>query len=514
MTSAERTTRVATPDGTRRLAGRMVDAGRDPAAYRLLGRTGLTVSTIGFGGYRVHDNVDAHRGSLESALASGCNLIDTSTNYGDGSSERLVGEVMCEIIDDQRRDEIVVVSKVGYIQGSNLDDARLRKERGAPYPEVVEYMEGCWHCIHPEFIEDQLEASLGRLELEQVDVYLLHNPEYFLTDAEKRGDGTLEARRTAYYDRLGRAFAYLEAQVAAGRIGAYGVSSNTFVHPADAVDATSLTRLVELAREVGGPDHHFSVAQCPLNLFETGAALTLNHGADLSRTFLTEAAATGTAVLLNRPLNALSGRGMLVRIADFDTGEGPMRLDRLVKSVQLVEEEFSEGLGQVLSTGDGKASDLFRYAARVREQAGRLGDVVRWEEYINHGISPELTNLVARIDEVLDGPMKAAWQIWLEHYVDALGKLADGLRMMCARASQRRSDRIARLIAPALPEGLTNATLSQKAVAMLRGLEGVTCVLVGMRRPQYVADVMRTLDWPPFETDPAALAVVREGADA
>ena len=122
----------------------------------------------------------ARRGP-EKALG-GVNLIDTSTNYADGSSETCIGNVLAR----QQREELIVVSKVGYVQGQALAMARTREQRGSAFPEMVKYTEGCWHCIHPEFLADQLGRSLGRLRVEKVDVYLLHNPEYFFTEATKR----------------------------------------------------------------------------------------------------------------------------------------------------------------------------------------------------------------------------------------------------------------------------------------------------------------------------------------
>ena len=59
--------------------------------------------------------------------------------------------------------------------------ARAREQGGAAFPEMVKYTDGCWHCIHPQFLADQLERSLRRLQLDKLDVYLLHNPEYFFT---------------------------------------------------------------------------------------------------------------------------------------------------------------------------------------------------------------------------------------------------------------------------------------------------------------------------------------------
>ncbi|HET8948801.1 MAG TPA: aldo/keto reductase, partial [Candidatus Polarisedimenticolia bacterium] len=237
-------------------------------AKRPLGR-------IGFGCYRVDDRTPAHRTALENALDAGCRLIDTSTNYTDGGSESLVGAVLA---DRERRmpgarAQVVLVSKIGYVQGQNLDLALERERRGDPFPEMVRYMDGCWHCIHPDFLRDQLRRSLQRLQTERLDVCLLHNPEYFLSDAAHRGAKDREAARAEFYRRVQEAFSFFEEQVAQGVLGAYGVSSNTVVAPGDGWETTSLGRFLDAARGAGGTEHHFRVVQWPMNLFEGGAAL-------------------------------------------------------------------------------------------------------------------------------------------------------------------------------------------------------------------------------------------------
>ncbi len=299
----------ASAEGTRRFAQRAIDQGIPSSAYRALGRTGLVTSSLGFGSYRIDDRAPEHAAALKKALLGGINLIDTSTNYTDGSSETCIGNVLSRY----RREEIVV-SKVGYVQGQALTMARAREQRGAAFPEMVKYTDGCWHCIHPEFLADQLERSLARLQVDKVDVYLLHNPEYFFTDAAKRHKGgSLEALRDAFYDRIRRAFSHLEGEVRRGRIGFYGVSSNTFVVPAIDPEAASLERMWTIAGEVER-QHHFAVAQLPANLFESGAMLTRNCGTG-TRTVLEFAQDHDLAVLVNRPLNAFH-REQLIRLAD------------------------------------------------------------------------------------------------------------------------------------------------------------------------------------------------------
>jgi aryl-alcohol dehydrogenase-like predicted oxidoreductase len=257
----------------------------------------------------VDDRVEAHRRALAEALAAGVNLIDTSTNYADGHSETLVGAVLAGAIADGglRRRDVVVVTKAGYLQGGNLHEARGRARAGRPWTEIVEVGPDLWHSISPDFLADQLTASLARLSLERVDALLLHNPEYFLTDAAHRGIPADEAREI-FYDRAARAFRQLEAEVASGRIGAYGVSSNTLVVDRARPDAVSLPRLLSVA----GPG--FGVVQLPFNPIETGAREPI-HTED-GKSVLDVARAAGLGVLVNRPFNAFSGRG-LVRFAEL-----------------------------------------------------------------------------------------------------------------------------------------------------------------------------------------------------
>ena len=316
----------ATPEGTARRA-------EDRPGYRVLGTTGLSVSIVGFGGYRTGRADPAHRAALEAALAAGVNLIDTSSNYQLGDSERLVGEVLAG--GSVPRDEVVVVSKIGYVQGPNLQLAAEREAAGQPFPEMVKYADGVWHCISPEFLEDQLGRSLDRLGLETVDALLLHNPEYFLSDAAHHPGGRpLEETRARFYDRLRRAFAYLDRAVQDGRIGAYGVSSNSCVSPADDPEATSVTQMHDAS---GG---RMAVLQLPYNLFESGALLERNTP---EGTALDAARARGLGVLVNRPLNAIppGGRG-LIRLADPQRSGDP-RAATLIR--RALEPHLPPGLG-------------------------------------------------------------------------------------------------------------------------------------------------------------------------
>ncbi len=52
---------------------------------------------FGFGGYRVDNRVSEHFNALTKAILNGITLIDTSTNYSEGGSEILIGNVVNDL---------------------------------------------------------------------------------------------------------------------------------------------------------------------------------------------------------------------------------------------------------------------------------------------------------------------------------------------------------------------------------------------------------------------------------
>eukprot|EP00966_Prymnesium_polylepis_P121430 2806268-Prymnesium_polylepis.1 len=143
--------------------------GRRRRLHRLLADT--PISALGFGGYRVTDSAP-HRAALQTALERGCSLVDTSPNYTDGGSERLIGSVLASLPSDQRP---LVVTKVGTLQGAALHEAAERERSGRPWPNVVKLSSSAWLCLAPEYIAHSVDQSTRRLGAPP-DVVLLHNP--------------------------------------------------------------------------------------------------------------------------------------------------------------------------------------------------------------------------------------------------------------------------------------------------------------------------------------------------
>lgn len=123
--------------------------------YRLLGRSGLKVSslaigTASFGGEKFWgdtDLKDAQR-QIDLCLDHGINLVDTANVYGGSRSEQIIGEALT----DGRREKVLLATKVRFSTGKGPNDQGLSR----------------WHIIR------ECENSLKRLKTDVIDLYQVH----------------------------------------------------------------------------------------------------------------------------------------------------------------------------------------------------------------------------------------------------------------------------------------------------------------------------------------------------
>lgn len=454
----------ATPAQTRAYFDRLKAKGIKTPPANVLGATGLTVSRLGFGCYRVHEFEPENRQALRDALLGGVNLIDTSTNYTDGSAERLVGDVTRELIEAGllSREEFVVVTKAGYVQGTAMREAKERVGTPRAYPDMVEFQQDVWHNISPAFLEEQITKSLQRMKLDAIDVLLLHNPEYFL-----KAGGT----REKYYERIDRAFRHLESEVSKGRIKSYGISSNTFPEVESRSDFTSLSKVFDIAKAIS-PQNHFQVIQFPFNLYEAGAALHLNNNRQSVFDF---ASKNGLAILTNRPYNAFT-KGRVARLTSFPTHD---------------EVEIKGGLHTTLgraielekkAPGYPKSAQGFQWAHALRDRLSDMDDLLAWREALYSQIYPSIRQALSRLD--------SAQASWAQDYQVAIQDLLKLVTMDLENLAEKKSLLLAEQV-NGLVEGLNESkTMSQKVLRVYLAFPQVNSVLVGMRQPGYVRDAL------------------------
>ncbi|MEE8424502.1 MAG: aldo/keto reductase [Elusimicrobiota bacterium] len=184
---------------------------------RTLGRTGFSVSEIGFGGWGIGKSMWGHTedteslNALRSAIERGVTYFDTAAVYGHGHSERLIAQVGREMNTD-----LVIATKVPPKNMEWPAHARTR----LPY------------AFPPDWVRSSAERSLRNLRAERVDLLMFH----VWTDAwlkDPLWPETMDA-----FERLTKE----------GKIGSVGISINSD-DPESAIKAVE-TGLIDVVQVI------------------------------------------------------------------------------------------------------------------------------------------------------------------------------------------------------------------------------------------------------------------------
>ncbi|WP_428738377.1 aldo/keto reductase [Sulfurimonas sp.] len=400
------------------------------------------MSSFAFGTYRVSDQNPLHIQALKEALYSGIKLIDTSSNYTDGGAERAIAQVLNSIEDEYR--DVEIITKFGYIQGTNM---QLHKQN--PYEDVVEYSPDCYHSIAPSFMKDQLQRSLERLHLNKIDCYLLHNPEYFLYDAIKKSIDK-EEMLEELYKRIYKVFVTLEKEVIDGTIGSYGISSNSFAKAELAEDFLPYEELIILAKnaaiEAGNQKHSFTTIQLPINLLEQEGLKCAAWAKE-----------NGLRVLANRPLNAFND-GLMFRLAEYDEPN-----------------EYYANLNELLDVCDTQSlQSLFNLVEQMDANKHKFGWIGDYDTFVNTQVLPHIKNVIV--------DMKKGIVDALLGYVDKfLLSYREMVAYECAKSTKTQLKSVL--------DGCEKK-LQECALEFLQNQKNVDYILIGMRKPSYVAGVL------------------------
>jgi aryl-alcohol dehydrogenase-like predicted oxidoreductase len=237
--------------------------------HRVLGRSGLLVSTISLGAMNFGSRTDdpTAEAMVMTALDAGVNLIDTADVYTAGQSERVVGAVLSA---SGRRDEVLVATKFGLQSGPGPNDV------GATRRHIIR----------------SCETSLRNLKTDRIDLYQLHRP-YFDTAPEE----TLRA---------------LDDLVAAGKVVAIGSST----HP-----AWYLLECLEASRTHGWA--RFTSDQSPYNIVDRA----------VERELVPCAVRHGVGLLVWSPMAAGILAGRYPSTSEMPEGSRAARLDALRRRV-------------------------------------------------------------------------------------------------------------------------------------------------------------------------------------
>jgi aryl-alcohol dehydrogenase-like predicted oxidoreductase len=148
--------------------------------YRVLGKSGLQVSEIGFGCMSLKGSFEENSVLINSAVDRGINFFDTADLYDKGENEKMIGRILKD-----KRDKTIIATKVG----------NQWREDGSGWD---------WN-PGKEYILSSAEKSLERLQTDYIDLYVLHG-------------GTME-------DPIDETIEAFEILVKQGKIRHYGIPS-------------------------------------------------------------------------------------------------------------------------------------------------------------------------------------------------------------------------------------------------------------------------------------------------
>lgn len=129
------------------------------AEFVQLGKSDVHVFPVALGanavgGHNLYPNLDEEQGKdvVRKAIDNGITLIDTAFIYGPKRSEELVGEVVKEY----PREKVRIATKASHVLKDNGD--------------VVQNNQ-------PDYLKQQVEESLERLQVDYIDLYYIHFPD-------------------------------------------------------------------------------------------------------------------------------------------------------------------------------------------------------------------------------------------------------------------------------------------------------------------------------------------------
>jgi hypothetical protein len=239
-----------------------------------------------------------------------------------------------------------------------------------------------------------------------------------------------------------------------------------------------------------------------MNLFESGAALTANTGLSNRQTVLEYAQQTGVAVLVNRPLNAMTApHGGVLRLADLPLEEAHVDIARQFNAVESLEKEYRESVAPAIQHAEQgmTPAEFFNWTHELRRVRPEIQGLEHWEQIEHHMIAPQVNQALQTLSRHLSGAEAEQWEAWRDRYIPELLTLLRGLRCEATERSRVRTASVAAVIDPLLPTPRRADSLSQKALWILASTPGVTCVLNGMRTLHYVDDALAVLRWELFK---------------
>ena len=332
---------------------------------------------------------------------------------------------------------------IGYVLDRTPDAIRDR----------VKIISKCNYVETKESLAKELDESLQRLNQTKIDCYLFQNPEYFLYDAIKK-EMSKDEMLDAMYEQIFNMFSALEEEVKNGKIESYGISSENFSKKSDAVDFLPYEDLIELAQKaaynVGHTTHSFSTIELPINILEQDGLKCAKWAKE-----------NGLRVLATRPLNAHYSN-LMFRLADYENSR-----------------EYDYYLNELLEVSDDKLlMPLYNIIEQMDMNKHKFGWVGEYDTFLITQIMPHIQKALQNIDKNALEDLLRYIELFLVEYRKTV--------------AHECSLRLRTELKDVFKE--CDKKLQECALEFLLEQKDIDYIVVGMKRPTYVQEILTLRD--------------------
>ncbi len=298
-------------------------------------------------------------------------------------------------------------------------------------------------------IAKNLEITLKELEVDKIDCFMLHNLEYYLLDAIEKGiskDDRLDGMNKIVY----KVFLELENEIKKGKFNSYGISSENFslehsldkfLPYEDLVDIANLS-----AKDAGNKKHSFSTIEFPLNIVEQNGLRCASWAKN-----------NNLRVLTSRSLNTIFNN-KVYRLAEYYEND-----------------EYYHNLNELLEVCDNETlKPLYSLFDELDTSKHKFGSVEDYDRFLYTQAIQHIKNIVALLEEDAQETLLTLIDNFLNSYRD----------MVAYECSQKTK----KMFSVYFEECMLQ--MQECSLRFLQEQTDIDYILVGMRKPSYVAEVL------------------------
>jgi len=210
--------------------------------------------------------------------------------------------------------------------------------------------------------------------------------------------------------------------------------------------------------------------------------------------------------IVNRPLNAITTK-TLRRLADFEYNSEYLKLDETqviaeISLLESMEDDFIEENLPALQLSD-EDNEMINYSMKagqlLKENWKNFGSIESFNDLKKQFLIPRANQAFVKM--LTSGNVTEEMKDKLDKIARQVNKLIAIIETIYGVKANNISKRLHKELNELMDDNdsFKSLKLSQKALLMIKSLDGISCTLVGMRQNKYVDDVISCLKLPAIE---------------